>query len=79
MVRRRSPGYVRAWSDGTLHGVAWRLQRDFCAEALTPAQDWLLSCVLDELGYRRREAQRARGLLTACQCRLCRPEDDYTD
>jgi len=78
LVRRRSPGWVRALSDGALHGICWRLHREFTQDALTPAQDWLLTCVIEELGYRRRHAERVAGSLSACHCAMCRPlEDGY--
>lgn len=67
---------MRALSDGSLHGIVWRLHRGFTQDALTPAQDWLLDCVIEELGYRRREAVRAAGALTACSCAMCRPMVD---
>jgi hypothetical protein len=80
VVRRRSPGWVRQVPDGTLHGICWRLHRGFTEDALTPAQDWLLTCVLEELGYRRRHAERAAGVLSACRCELCRPiYDGYVE
>lgn len=78
VVRRRAPGWVRQSSDMTLHGIAWRLQRRFEGEGLSPAQDWLLTCCVEELGYRYRHAARVAGILTACRCALCRPiEDGY--
>lgn len=73
VTRRRSPGWVRALPDGGLHGIAWRLHRGFTEDALTPAQDWLLTCVIEELGYRQRHAARVAGTLTACHCDFCRP------
>lgn len=69
-TRRRSPGWIRAYSSTSLHGLALRLMNLRTSEDLSDAQEWLWDAVISELEYRRR---RARGSLQACSCMLCIP------
>lgn len=69
-TRRRSPGWVRAYSSPSLHGLALKLMRMRTSEHLSDAQEWLWDAVISELEYRRR---RDYGRLQACSCMLCIP------
>lgn len=70
LTRRRSPGWVRAYSSPALHGLALRLMNLRRGENLSDAQEWLWDAVISELEYRRR---RALGTVKACSCMLCVP------
>lgn len=69
-TRRRSPGWVRAYSSPALHGLALKLMRMRTSEGISDAQEWLWDAVVSELEYRRR---RALGTVQACSCMLCIP------
>ena len=77
-IRRRSPGWVRDLPDRTVHAMACRFIRDFAGPGLTPAQDRLLTSLLSELEYRRRDHLRRRQILAACSCWLCIPVGEWT-
>lgn len=69
-TRRRSPGWVRAYSSPALHGLALRLMKMGQAKDLSDGQEWLWGAVVSELEYRRR---RDLGTVRACSCMLCIP------
>lgn len=69
-VRRRSPGWVRAYHDRALHGLAFRLIREQRTRDLSAHQEWLLDAIISELEYRRRHSPRPAW---ACSCSLCVP------
>lgn len=71
-LRRRAPGWVRAWSSRDLHAVAGRFDHERRSADLTGQQEWLYDACINELEYRRRAAIRRRPL-TACSCRYCMP------
>lgn len=68
--RRRSPGWVRAMSDRDVHGLAFKLEREWQQGRTTDAQEWLWGACISELEYRRRHSLRPAW---ACACRLCIP------
>lgn len=70
LTRRRSPGWIRAYSSRSLHGLAMRLMNLRSGEDLSDAQEWLWDAVISELEYRRR---RDLGRVRACSCMLCVP------
>jgi len=69
-LRRRSPGWVRAFSDRALHGLLFKMERDRQHQDLTAAQEWLWDAGISELEYRRRNT---RPIWQSCSCRLCVP------
>jgi len=69
-VRRRSPGWLRAFEDRPLHGLALRLRAKFWQGTSTSKEDWLLDMAISELEYRHRKAIRTPGE-RACCCELC--------
>jgi hypothetical protein len=70
LVRRRSPGWVRAYNSKALHGLAFKLMNLRTSEDLSDAQEWLWDAVISELEYRRRTHPRPAW---ACACMLCIP------
>lgn len=69
-LRRRSPGWVRAYNSQALHGLALRLMKDSHHHDLSDGQEWLWRAVVSELEYRRRTHPRPAW---ACACQLCVP------
>jgi len=69
-IRRRSPGWVRAFDDRALHGLLFKMERDRFVKELTTSQEWLWDAGISELEYRRRHT---RPIWKACACRLCIP------
>ncbi len=69
-TRRRSPGWIRAYSTASLHGLVGRLHRQRTGENLSDAQEWLWDACLSELEYRWRREPR---VLRRCSCMFCVP------
>lgn len=69
-ARRRSPGWLRAFSGPELHGLALRLRRKFWHGETSSKEDWLLDCAISELEYRHRRGVRTPGSSVCC-CELC--------
>lgn len=67
-ARRRSPGYVRAWSSPAIHGVVAKMNRQRMSADLSDAQEWLWEACISELEYRRRTTRPA---WRACACQFC--------
>jgi len=68
VLRRRSPSFVRQWTDRELHAVGARFNHERRTEDLSRSQEWLFDAIISELEHRRR---RARPAWTACSCVLC--------
>lgn len=69
-TRRRSPGWIRAYNDKALHGLAFKLMNLRPTQDLSPRQEWLWDAVVSELEYRRRHHPNPAW---ACACMLCVP------
>lgn len=71
MLRRRSPGWVRALDDRAIHGIALRLrQQEWDGHPLSSQQEWLWRALVSELEYRSRTTKPA---WLRCACELCVP------
>lgn len=68
-TRRRAPGWVRAYSDTALHGLAGKLDRTLRYEDASPRQEWLLDMTINELEYRARRDRRDG--MRECTCKFC--------
>jgi len=68
-TRRRSPGWIRAYSSPALHGLALRLMKMGTTTDLSESQEWLWRAVISELEYRWRTTSG----LQRCSCMLCVP------
>ena len=77
-LRRRSPGFVRQWTNKDLHAVAMRFSHDRQVQVLSDQQEWLWDMIVNELEYRRRAAIR-KAPLSACSCWLCVPSQGQLD
>lgn len=69
-TRRRSPGWVRAFSSPSLHGLLGKFDRMRQSSDLSEQQEWLYDACVSELEYRRRVT---RPIWKCCSCRYCVP------